>query len=117
MEAMAKKINRMTGKDLAEVLPRIYEMAQKGVSREHIAAHYDLSVSAVQKYIEAYSLYLTGNITPRIERAVPFMQVKQASIKFTEERKRKPAERIQKNEPKIKTKNLRLLWGMIEINW
>ena len=114
---MAKVYNRMSGKDLGKALPIIYDMAKRGVSYDHIAGVYKLAPATVNNYVVAYERYLRGQIDSRIERAVPFMQVQQASIKFTEERKRKPAEKVRANEPKIKTKNLILLWGMIKISW
>lgn len=131
-----KAINRLAGNELAHILPIIYDMIMRGVSRNDIASNYNLHESTVDNYIKAYENYVNyGEIDRRIKRAIPYLKVRQASIKFTEQHGRKPAERLKPDvvvneptqplkrykqkavNPTISQRKFRLLWGMIEINW
>ena len=114
---MRKPANRMNGKQLAEILPIIHDMVNKGVNHYEIAHKFKLSYSTVYKYHLAYQQYLNGKTEQRIQRAVPYLHVQQAKMKFTEERKRQPAEQVRPNEPKYKRNKIELLWGCIKINW
>ena len=114
---MRKTMNRMNGKQLAEALPIIYDMVNKGVNKYNIAHKFNLSHITVEKYYVSYQRYLNGKTDARIQRAIPYLIVQQSKIKFIEERKLQPAPKEQFNKPFHKQKQIQLLWGFIKINW
>jgi len=107
----------MNGKQLAEALPIIYDMVNRGVNHYEIAHKFNLSHITVYKYHLAYQRYLNGQTDQKIQRAVPYLHVQQAKMKFIQERKRQPAAQVRPNEPKYKRNKIELLWGFIKINW
>ena len=114
---MKRMVNRLTAKELAEALPLIYDMINKGVNPYEVAHKFNLGYSTVTRYYNAYKAHLSGKVDKRIQRAVPYLHVQQAKMKFIEERKRQPAEQVRPNEPKYKRNKIELLWGFIKINW
>ena len=112
--------HRLTGKELAEALPKMTMMRKRGMSGNDIAKIFKVGHSTVTHYITEYEGYLRGGKVRRIARAIPYLIVTQAKMKFTEEQGREPEQRGSYTKPKqqeVKRKSISILWGLLTINW
>lgn len=110
----------LSGRELAGVLPKMYEMHQQGDTHRYIGNKYSLTRSTVTHYLMEYNSYLRGGQVRRIARAIPYLVVQQAKVKFTEEKGRQPEQRGSYTKPKqqeVKRTQVSVLWGLLKINW
>ena len=82
---MRKRKTYLTGQELAEVLPKMYEMRQQGDTLRYIGNKYGMSEPAMSEYLMEYKSYLSGGQVRRIARAIPYLVVNQSKMNFTEE--------------------------------
>ena len=112
--------HRLTGNELAEALPKMMMMRKRGMSSKDIAQAYGMGMSTIQDYLKEYNSYLRGGKIKNIARAIPYLVVNQAKMKFTEEQGRQPEQRGSYTKPKqqeVKRKSISILWGLLKINW
>jgi hypothetical protein len=119
-ETIRNRKGYLTGRELAGVLPKMYEMHKQGDTHRYIGGKYGLNRSTVTWYLMEYNSYLRGGKVRRIARAIPYLIVNQSKMKFTEEQGRKPEQRGSYTKPKqqeVKRKSISILWGLLTINW
>ena len=112
--------HRLTGKELAEALPKMYMMYKRGMKAKDISKIFKIGNSTVNHYMVEYEGYMKGNKVRRIARAIPYLIVTQAKMKFTEEKGRQPEQRGSYTKPKqqeVKRTQVSVLWGLLTINW
>lgn len=117
---MIKIKTYLTSQELAEALPKMYDMRQQGDTLRYIGNKYDLSGPTISQYLMEYKSYLSGGQVRRIARAIPYLVVQQAKMKFTEEQGRQPEQRGSYTKPKqqeVKRTQVSVLWGLLKINW
>jgi transcriptional regulator with XRE-family HTH domain len=119
-QEMRKRKTYLTGQELAEVLPKVHTMQKRGMTTKEIAQTYNLSEGTIDDYIRDYKSYLRGGKVRQIARAIPYLIIQQAKVKFTEEKGRQPEQRGSYTKPKqqeVKRTQLSVLWGLLKINW
>ena len=119
-QAMRKRKTYLSGQELAEVLPKIHMMYERGMSKFDIAQIHDLSNDTVEDYYREYRSYLRGGKIKNIARAIPYLVTAEAKIKFTEQHGRQPEQRGSYTKPKqeeVKRTQVSVLWGLLKINW
>ena len=112
--------HRLTGKELAEALPKMYMMHKRGMKAKDISKIFKIGNSTVNHYMVEYEGYMKGGKVRRIARAIPYLIVTQAKMKFTEEQGRLPEQRGSYTKPKqqeVKRTQVSVLWGLLTINW
>lgn len=117
---MRKRKTYLSGQELAEVLPKVHMMHKRGMTTKEIAQTYNLGECTIEDYIREYKSYLRGGNVKNIARAIPYLVVNQAKMKFTEEKGRQPEQRGSYTKPKqqdVKRTQLSVLWGLLKINW
>jgi predicted transcriptional regulator len=73
---MKRSQNILNGRELADLLPVIKEMHEKGYQFQAIAKRYNLSASTIHHYYRGYNSYLRGitnSDTDRFKRAIPYL--------------------------------------------
>jgi hypothetical protein len=117
---MKRKYTRLSGEELARILPEMHEMRNRGALQHEISRKYGLERSTVSVYLMDYDSFRNGGEVRQIGRAIPYLVVNQAKMKFTEEQGRQPEQRGSYTKPKqqeVKRKSLSILWGLLKINW
>jgi predicted transcriptional regulator len=119
-QEMRKRKTYLTGNELAEVLPKVHTMRNRGMTTKEIAQAYNLGECTIDDYIREYKSYLRGGKVKNIARAIPYLVTAEAKIKFTEQHGREPEQRGSYTKPKqqeVKRTQVSVLWGLLKINW
>ena len=117
---MKRKYTRLSGQELARILPEMHEMRNRGALQNEISRKYGLERSTVSMYLMDYASFRNGGEVRQIGRAIPYLVVQQAKMKFTEQHGRQPEQRGSYTKPKqqeVKRTQLSVLWGLLKINW
>ena len=98
----------------------MHKMRKQGDTLKHIGNKYGISEPTMSQYLMEYKSYLSGGQVRHIARAIPYLVVQQAKMKFTEEQGRLPEQRGSYTKPKqqeVKRTQVSVLWGLLKINW
>ena len=101
-------------------MPEMQAMSNRGALQKEIAEKYGLDSTTVSRYLKDYDSFCNGGQVRQIGRAIPYLVVQPAKMKFTEEQGRLPEQRGSYTKPKqqeVKRTQVSVLWGLLTINW
>lgn len=116
--------NTLNGKQLAEILPRVLMMRKKGMFYIQIGDILGFSHETIRTWAVNYEKYLNGQPYSHINRAIPYLVVKQARIQYeskaTKENKVKShksceAGNVEQKQFLGNKTEVSILWGLFKI--